>query len=92
MKRYDRPLTAKELAELPDEEIDTSDIPEVDAEWFRTTKRVTLPLTEPKEQIALRVDRDVLEFFRQQGKGYQTRMNAVLRAFMEAKRKEKPAS
>ena len=90
MKRYNKPLTAKELAELPDEEIDTSDIPELDEEWFGRAKLV-MPPTEPKEQIALRVDRDVLEFFRKQGRGYQTRMNAVLRAFMEANRKEKHA-
>lgn len=77
----------KRLLALKDEEIDFSDIPEVDEEWLRTATRVTLPSSESKEQIALRVDRDVLEFFRQQGRGYQTRMNAVLRAFMEASRK-----
>ena len=38
----------------------------------------------PKASIALRVDADVLEWFRSQGPGYQTRMNAVLRAFKEA--------
>lgn len=38
----------------------------------------------PKASIALRVDTDVLEWFKSQGPGYQTRMNAVLRAFKEA--------
>ena len=38
----------------------------------------------PKEAISLRVDADVLEWFRAQGEGYQTRMNAVLRAFRDA--------
>ena len=38
----------------------------------------------PKTSIALRVDADVLEWFRAQGPGYQTRMNAVLRAFRDA--------
>jgi uncharacterized protein (DUF4415 family) len=38
----------------------------------------------PKASIALRVDADVLEWFKSQGPGYQTRMNAVLRAFKEA--------
>ena len=38
----------------------------------------------PKASIALRVDADVLEWFRSQGPGYQTRINAVLRAFKEA--------
>ena len=38
----------------------------------------------PKTSISLRVDRDVLDWFKTQGPGYQTRMNAVLRAFMDA--------
>jgi uncharacterized protein (DUF4415 family) len=39
-----------------------------------------------KERITIRIDRDVLQYFRDQGKGYQSRMNAVLRAFMSAER------
>lgn len=39
---------------------------------------------ERKEQIALRVDKDVLEWYRAQGSGWQTRMNAVLKAFRDA--------
>lgn len=42
---------------------------------------------EPKRLISLRLDADVVEFFRRQGKGYQTRMNAVLRAYKEAQEK-----
>lgn len=38
----------------------------------------------PKASISLRVDRDVLEWFKAQGEGYQTRINAVLRAFRDA--------
>ena len=38
----------------------------------------------PKASISLRVDRDVLDWFKSQGDGYQTRMNAVLRAFRDA--------
>ncbi|RXV66954.1 3-oxoacyl-ACP synthase [Roseovarius sp. A46] len=45
-------------------------------------------LPEAKKPISLRVDRDVLDFFKRQGKGYQTRMNAVLRAYMEAVEKK----
>ena len=40
----------------------------------------------PKERVTVRFDRDVLDFFRTDGKGYQTRMNAVLRAYMAAHR------
>lgn len=49
-----------------------------------TTTVVGLP--PGKEAIKLRIDRDVLDWFRAGGKGYQTRMNAVLRAFMESRR------
>jgi uncharacterized protein (DUF4415 family) len=37
-----------------------------------------------KQMVCLRIDRDILDWFRSQGRGYQTRMNAVLRAYMEA--------
>ena len=53
---------------------------EFELDW--STARIEGPIH--KEAISLRVDPDVLEFFRSQGKGYQTRMNAVLRAYMEA--------
>ncbi|MCB1884892.1 MAG: BrnA antitoxin family protein [Geminicoccaceae bacterium] len=38
----------------------------------------------PKDRLTLRVDADVVEWFKRQGQGYQTRMNAALRAFMDA--------
>ncbi|MBX7237724.1 MAG: BrnA antitoxin family protein, partial [Caldilineales bacterium] len=38
----------------------------------------------PKQQITIRLDYDVLKWFRAQGEGYQTRINALLRAYMEA--------
>lgn len=46
--------------------------------------------TKPKEPISLRVDADVLEFFKAQGKGHLTRMNAVLRSYVEAQRSKAP--
>ena len=39
-----------------------------------------------KRVISVRIDSDVLDFFKAQGRGYQTRINAVLRSYMEAKR------
>lgn len=45
-----------------------------------------LKVVPPKASISLRVDADVLEWFRASGAGYQSRMNAVLRAFKEAAR------
>lgn len=60
---------------MHDENIDYSDIPEV---------RKSLKPLPVKEQVTLHVDADVLQWFRVQGKGYQTRINALLRAYMEA--------
>ena len=45
-----------------------------------------------KEPISLRLDADVLAWFKKQGPGYQTRINAVLRAYMSASRKPRPKS
>ncbi len=66
---------AEAVARDPDA-IDTS------APGFWDEAEVRMP--EPKGQITLRIDRDVLQWFRTTGKGYQTRMNAVLRSYMEA--------
>jgi uncharacterized protein (DUF4415 family) len=43
---------------------------------------VTVELPQPKADLHMRVDRDVLDFFRRTGKGYQTRINAVLRSYV----------
>ena len=40
-----------------------------------------------KQLVCIRIDRDILDWFRNQGRGYQTRMNAVLRSYMEARTK-----
>ncbi len=50
----------------------------------RGIARVGLRPVPPKASISLRIDQDVLDWFRSQGEGYQTRMNAVLKAFREA--------
>ncbi|MGH7248408.1 MAG: BrnA antitoxin family protein, partial [Pseudomonadota bacterium] len=52
-----------------------------DAAWFKRARLVTPPT---KKMVTLRLDLDVLEWFRRRGKRYQTRINAVLRAFVEA--------
>ena len=49
--------------------------------------QAVLGLPPRKEHINIRVDADVLEWFRQTGRGYQTRMNNVLRAFVESRRR-----
>jgi uncharacterized protein (DUF4415 family) len=57
--------------------------PIVDDDWFASA---TLVMPKPKEQISIRLDRDVLEHFRQYPR-YQTRINAILRAAMEHEKK-----
>ncbi|MCX7242179.1 MAG: BrnA antitoxin family protein [Burkholderiales bacterium] len=53
-------------------------------DWAATVTHRGLPLPAKKEQIALRVDADVINWFRSQGTGWQTRMNAVLKAYCNA--------
>jgi uncharacterized protein (DUF4415 family) len=70
---------------MRDEDIDLTDVPEVSPEKFaRAVVRRGLKPVERKEQLTLRVDSDVLEWFRKQGQGYQTKINALLRAYMDA--------
>jgi uncharacterized protein (DUF4415 family) len=70
---------------LEDEEIDLSDVPEVSPEMFaRAIVRRGLKPVSRKAQLTLRVDSDVLDWFRKQGQGYQTKINALLRAYMDA--------
>ena len=66
---------------MRDEEIDFSDIPELGEDFFRNA---TLRLPRPKAQVCIRLDRDVLDWFKAQGRGYQTKINAILKAFKEA--------
>ncbi len=73
-----------QLSKLPDNEIDTSDIPEV-VDWNGAeVGRFYRPV---KKQVTLRLDADMLEWFRGQGKKYQTRINQALREYMEQHRK-----
>jgi len=74
------------LRALADEEVTFSaDAPATTPEdWADAVAHRGLPLPVRKQQIALRVDADVLAWYRAQGAGWQTRMNAVLRAFRNA--------
>ncbi len=78
----------KALEAMPDDEIDYSDLPPV-ADWSGAeVGRFFRPV---KETVTIRLDADVLDWLRQSGKGYQTRVNRILRAVMERQRK-KPAA
>ena len=69
------------LAAMPDSEIDYSDIPETTDEFWKNAVRN--PLYKPiKQATTVRVDADVLLWLKSQGKGYQTRINAILRQAM----------
>jgi uncharacterized protein (DUF4415 family) len=86
------PLTAeqrkrlKRVAAMPDAEIDYSDIPR-QTEEVQWTRPGALVPTENKQQITLRLDADVLSFFKGTGKRYQSRINAALREYVQAHRK-----
>lgn len=70
---------------MGDRDIDLSDLPEVEPRAFaRALVRRGLRPVPRKEQLTLRLDADVLAWFRAQGRGYQSRMNAVLKAYKEA--------
>lgn len=72
------------VAAMPDRQIDYSDAPYLpDAVWLKAAEK----LPEMKTQITLRIDADVIDFFRHSGRRYQTRINAVLRAYVDAHRK-----
>ncbi|MDD2901496.1 MAG: BrnA antitoxin family protein [Syntrophales bacterium] len=69
---------------LKDEDIDYSEIPDLSTLGPEFWDKAVVKRAEPKAQVTIRVDREVLDWFKAQGKGYQTRINAVLRAYMEA--------
>jgi len=75
------------VAAMPDTTIDYGDIPRqtMPVQWTRPG--MMLP-TENKQQITLRVDSDVLRFFKSTGKRYQSRINAALREYVNAHRAE----
>lgn len=83
-------LTTEEQAELaaiaalPESAIDYSDAPELPEAIWQIAKT---HVVEPKRQITLRIDGDVIDFFKDTGRRYQTRINAVLRAYVEAQKK-----
>jgi len=88
--RQKRELT--KLAGRPDSEIDYSDIPQLTEKFWKNAVRN--PFYRPvKQQVTLRIDADILAWLRQQGKGYQSRLNSLLRSAMikQLRGKEKSA-
>lgn len=71
----------KRLQAMKDKDVDTTDIPAIDPGVF---KRMEVRMPQNKELVSLRIDPDVLGWFRSQGSRYQTRINAVLRSYVQA--------
>jgi uncharacterized protein (DUF4415 family) len=75
----------EELQQMRDEDIDYSDIPPLPSTgWRRVSDLVP---AENKQQITLRLDADVIAFFRGTGRRYQSRINAALREYVNAQKK-----
>jgi uncharacterized protein (DUF4415 family) len=69
---------------LKDKDIDYSEIPDLSLLGEEFWAKAVVKLSQPKAQVTIRLDREVLDWFKSQGRGYQTRINAVLRAYKEA--------
>jgi uncharacterized protein (DUF4415 family) len=76
-----RRLTEAEKKRLDEMPIDYSDIPELDDDFFR---RAIMERDLRKKQLTIRLDSDVLDWFKAHGRGYQTRINRILRVVMES--------
>ncbi len=68
-----------EIENLPDDTIDTSDIPELDDEFWENARRIV-------PENYLQIEQEVLEWFKGQGQDYHARINTVLRSYMESHR------
>lgn len=77
-KRLDR-MTDRDIDRAIEADPDAA--PALDDEWFRNA---TLLLPERKVPVSMRIDREILEWFKRQGRGYQSRMHAVLAAYYRA--------
>jgi uncharacterized protein (DUF4415 family) len=77
------------LDRTKDSAIDYSDIPRLGDEFF---KKAAVPWPPAKRQLTIRLDADVLDWLRANGRGYQTRINRVLRAAMEGQRPRRSPS
>lgn len=70
----------KRIEAMTDDDIDYSDIPELSDDFF---KNAILKSPEHKTPVTIRLDDEVLKWFKETGKGYQTRINSLLRQYME---------
>jgi uncharacterized protein (DUF4415 family) len=71
-------MTPAEIAATPDTNIDFSEMPELDETFWENARLVDPDRTQP---VTLRIKKSVLDAYKAHGKGYQTRMNAVLESY-----------
>lgn len=81
----------KRVEAMTDEEIEASIANDPDWADFKDVdwSKAVLVIPPKKKAISIRMDEDVLDFFKQEGAGYQRRMNAVLRSYMQQKRRKR---
>jgi uncharacterized protein (DUF4415 family) len=75
----------KKIEAIRDVDIDYTDIPELSKAFW---ENATLQYPEKKKSITLRVDTDIINWFKSKGKGYQTKINAILRSYYEAHKRK----
>ena len=76
----------KEIEAIQDQDIDYSEIPEADESFWQ---RVELQMPQPKKGIYIRLDTDIIDWLKSKDKGYQTRMNAMLRELMRSEKEQR---
>ncbi len=74
------PNRLKELENIPDTAIDTSDIPELDQQFWETAKMLK---SVSQEATLIQLDQDILDWFKSKGKGYESLINSALRSYIE---------
>jgi uncharacterized protein (DUF4415 family) len=74
---------------MKDSDIDYSDIPPLDKSFYKRATEAWPPI---KQQLTIRLDTDVLRWLKAHGRGYQTRINRILRAAMESQRPRRSRS
>ena len=70
-----------EIKSIKDKDIDYSDIPELDDDFWLNAKPV---YPNQKKAISIRLDQDIIDYFKSDGRGYQSKINNVLRTYVEA--------
>ncbi len=71
----------RDIGKIRDEDIDFSDIPELDENFW---SRAEIVHPRRKKAVSIRLDEEVLDYFKSQGRGYQSRINSVLKSYMKA--------